>query len=118
MEIEELFAEITKVRKEAEIKAIEIKSPKDVFGDKARSTRDVAVIYTDYGREAHVIPQGIKYDSEKKKWIVTDELLVVKSVRNPNSWFGKFFRRYRNFPTVGMKVILTVSGRGFTVIEV
>ena len=115
--IKELFEKAKEIRKPAKITKIEIKNSKEVFGDSAiRTDRDVAMIYSEYGREAHALPQGIAYVDGK--WKVTDELNALKSLRNPNSWFGRFFRKYEQFPIEGQEVILTINTRGFTVIEV
>jgi len=115
--IRELFEKAREIRKKAKITKIEIKSPVEVFKEKAiRTDRMVAVISTEYSQEAHQLPQGISY--ENNEWKVVDSLNALKSIRNPNSWFGRFFKKYDDFPRIGMDVILTVNTRGFTVIEV
>jgi len=114
--VKEIF-ETSTIAKKAKITAIEIKKASDVFGNQARAPeRQVAVIHTEYGNEAHAVPKGIEYTG--KDWKVTDELQAIKSVRNPNSWFARFYKKYNVFPKEGMEVEVTVNARGFTVINI
>jgi hypothetical protein len=115
--IKDLFEQVRAIRKETSIVKIELKTAKEVFKEGARTPeRVVAVIYTEVGREAHAVPRGIIYENDE--WKVVDEFQAFKSVRNPNSWWGKFYKRYNDLPRVGMKVITTPSQRGFAIIEV
>lgn len=115
MDIEELFK--GKITKTAKITNIEIKKSEDVFGKNVRAPgRSVAIIYTEYGREAHALPKGIEYDGSK--WIVKDEIAAVRSLSNVNSWFSRFYKKYGSFPKIGMTVNVSNNPRGFIVIEV
>ena len=115
VELKEIFEGI--VEEKTKITQIEIKKATAVFGQNARTPeRQVAVIHTPYGREAHAVPKGIEYVDGK--WEVKDKLQAMKSLRNPNSWFSKFYRVYNDFPKEGMEVTVTVNPRGFTVIKV
>ena len=109
------------VSEKAKIIAMEKKNPVDVFGSKSKmpADRKVLLIRLDKGgRESHAEPKGLEYDEKANEWKILDKLSSIRSVRNQNSWWKRFFEKYRAFPKVGMEIEATVSPRGFMIIKV
>jgi hypothetical protein len=109
------------VSEKSKIVAIEKKTPQEIFGTKSKmpADRKVILIRLDKGgRESHAEPKGMEYDEKSNEWHVLDKISGIRSVRNQNSWYKRFYDKYRTFPKVGMEIEATISPRGFMVIKV
>jgi hypothetical protein len=106
------------VKEKARIVQIEVRDPKEVFGDRAKSTRPVLVVATDNNaRDVFTLSEGLSY--ENGKYVVTNKVKVVQSLQNRNSRLGNFIRKYGKLPEVGMEVETTIDEKtGFTQIVV
>jgi hypothetical protein len=106
------------VSEKAKIIKIEAKDPKEVFKDRAKSTRPVLEISTENNaRDIFTLPEGLNY--KDGKFVVTNKIRVVQSLQNRNSKLGNFVRKYGKLPEIGMEVETTVNEKtGFTQIVV
>lgn len=117
--LKELFEEI--VTEKAIITEMKVELAKNIFGNKSKmpEDRNVIIIRTDKGsREAHAVPKGMDYDAKANTWKIGDKISALRSVRNQNSWYRRFYEKYRTLPTVNMPVEATIGGRGFLLIKV
>ena len=108
----------TGVKEKAKIVKIEVRDPREVFKERARSTRPVLEVITDNNaRDVFTLPEGLSY--ENGKYVVTNKIKVVQSLQNRNSKLGNFIRRYGKLPEIGMEVETTINEKtGFTQIVV
>jgi len=106
------------VSEKSKIVKIEVKNPKEIFKDRAKSTRPVLEISTENNaRDVFTLPEGLSY--ENGKFVTTNKIRVVQSLQNKNSKLGNFIRKYGKLPEIGMEVETTVNEKtGFTQIVV
>ena len=114
-EIERAMQEVEK--NTSRISKIAIKTGKQVFGDAAGSPdRPIAVVWAENGaRLVLTVPFGAKYGDGK--WSVFGPKAFARSINHERSNFGAFFRRYQEFPHVGLVVETAVDGRGYLTIK-
>jgi hypothetical protein len=125
--LKELFEDI--VTEKATITEMKVDSAKAIFGTKSKmpEDRNVIIIRTDKGSreivsaiqpKAHAVPKGMDYDAKGNTWKIGDKISALRSVRNQNSWYRRFYEKYRTLPIVNMAVEATIGGRGFLLIKV
>jgi len=79
--------------------------------------REFVLITTEKGcMESHLIPKGLKL--EDGKWKVESKLELARSIKNPASWFRRYYNKYKKFPEEGDEIEVTINQRGFLRIDV